>query len=52
MLLLTFGFFLIVFGDTILGDLFNSNDQSVAETLEELVETSGFIMVIIAVIKS
>ncbi|HEY7695643.1 MAG TPA: hypothetical protein VH797_06075 [Nitrososphaeraceae archaeon] len=52
MLLLTFGFFLIVFGDTILGDLFNSNDQSVVETLEELVETSGFIMVIIAVIKS
>ncbi len=52
MLLLTFGFFLIVVGDTIVGDLFNFSDQSVAETLEEIVETSGFIMVIIAVIKS
>jgi hypothetical protein len=52
MLLLTFGFFLIVIGDTIFGDLLNFNDQSLVETLEELVETSGFIMVIIAVIKS
>jgi len=52
MLLLTFGFFMIVIGDTIVGDLFNFNDQSIVETLEELVETSGFIMVIIAVIKS
>ena len=52
MLLLTFGFFLIVIGDTIVGDLFNFSDQSAVETLEEIVETSGFIMVIIAVIKS
>jgi hypothetical protein len=52
MLLLMFGFFLIVIGDTILGDLLNISDQSTGETLEEIVETSGFILVIIAVIKS
>jgi hypothetical protein len=47
-----FGFFLIVIGDTILGDLLNISDQSTGETVEEIVETSGFILVIIAVIKS
>ena len=52
MLLLTFGFFLIVIGDTILGDLLNISDQSTGETVEEIVETSRFILVIIAVIKS
>ncbi|HKQ20922.1 MAG TPA: hypothetical protein VJS91_02690 [Nitrososphaeraceae archaeon] len=52
MLILTFGFFLIVFGDTVLGELINVNEKSVAETLEELVETFGFILVIVAVIKS
>ena len=52
MLLLTFGFFLIVIGDTILGDLLNISNQSTGETVEEIVETSGFILVIIAVIKS
>jgi hypothetical protein len=52
MLLLMFGFFLIVIGDTILGDLLNISDQSTGETVEEIVETSGFILVIIAVIKS
>ena len=52
MLLLMFGFFLIVIGDTILGDLLNISDQSTGETIEEIVETSGFILIIIAVIKS
>jgi len=52
MLLLTFGFFLIIIGDTILGDLLNISDQSTGETIEEIVETSGFILIIIAVIKS
>ena len=52
MILLTFGFFLIVIGDTIIGDLLNFSDQSTIETLEEIIETSGFILVIIAVIKS
>lgn len=52
MLLLTFGFFLIVFGDTILGDLLNIDYKIAGDMFEELVETSGFILVIIAVIKS
>ena len=52
MLLLTFGFFLIVIGDTVLGDFLNINDESTLEMMEELVETSGFLLVIIAVIKS
>jgi len=51
MLYLTFGFFLIVIGDTILGDLFNI-DKNTVEIIEELTEVSGFILVIIAVIKS
>lgn len=52
MLILTFGFFLIIIGDTVLGDLFNITEKSTADTVEELVETFGFILVIIAVIKS
>lgn len=52
MLYLTFGFFLIVIGDTILGDLFNISDKNTVEIIEELTEISGFILVIIAVIKS
>lgn len=52
MLLLTFGFFLIVIGDTILGDFLNAHDKSTVEVIEEIVETSGFLLVIIAVIKS
>jgi hypothetical protein len=52
MLVLTFGFFLIVIGDTVVGDLINISDQSAAELSEELVETLGFLLIIIAVIKS
>jgi hypothetical protein len=52
MLYLTFGFFLIVIGDTILGDLFNITDKNTIEIIEELTEVSGFILIIIAVIKS
>ena len=52
MLYLTFGLFLIVIGDTILGDLFNITDKNTVEIIEELTEVSGFILVIIAVIKS
>lgn len=52
MLLLTFGFFLILIGDTVLGDFLKINDQNTIELIEELVETSGFVLVIIAVIKS
>jgi hypothetical protein len=52
MLYLTFGFFLIVIGDTILGDLLNITDKNTVDIIEELTEVSGFILVIIAVIKS
>jgi len=52
MLYLTYGFFLIVIGDTILGDLFNITDKNTVEMIEELTEVSGFILVIITVIKS
>ena len=52
MLLLTFGFFLIVIGDTVLGDLLNINDESTVKMIEELAEVSGFLLVIVAVIKS
>ncbi len=52
MLLLTIGFFNIVIGDTILGDFLNINDESTMRMIEELTEISGFILVIIAVIKT
>jgi len=52
MLLLTFGFFLIVIGDTVLGDFLNINDESTIKMIEELAEVSGFLLVIVAVIKS
>ena len=52
MLILTFGFFLIVIGDTVLGDFLNINDESTLRMIEELTEISGFMLVIIAVIKS
>ena len=52
MLLLTFGFFLIVIGDTVLGDFLNINDESTVQMIEELAEISGFLLVIVAVIKS
>ena len=52
MLLLTFGFFFFFFGDTVLGDLLNINDESTIKIIEELAEVSGFLLVIVAVIKS
>jgi len=52
MLFLTFGFFLIVIGDTVLGDFLNINEESTIKMIEELTEISGFMLVIIAVIKS
>ena len=51
MLYLTFGFLLITIGDTIIGDL-NVFDKSSMEIAEEIIEISGFVLVIIAVIKS
>ena len=52
MLLLTFGFFLIVIGDTVLGDFLYINDESTIDMIEEIAEVSGFLLVIVAVIKS
>jgi hypothetical protein len=52
MLYLTFGFFLIVIGDTMMGDLIHLDDKKTVEMIEEVIEISGFILVIIAVIKS
>ena len=52
MLFLTLGFFLIVIGDTLLGDLLGINDKNIQNMIEEITEISGFVLVIIAVIKS
>ena len=52
MLYLTFGFFLIVIGDTIIGDLIHINDKKTVDIIEEVIEISGFLLVIFAVIKS
>jgi hypothetical protein len=52
MLFLTFGFILIVIGDTIVGDLIGVDDKQTASMIEEIVEIAGFLLVIIAVIKS
>ena len=52
MLYLTFGFLVLTIGDTILGDLLNFENPGSQEIVEELVEISGFVLVIIAVIKS
>ena len=52
MLYLTFGFLALTIGDTIIGDLLNLENPSSQEIVEELVEISGFVLVIIAVIKS
>jgi dipeptide/tripeptide permease len=52
MLFLTVGFFLIVIGDTILGDLLGISNKNLQDMIEEITEISGFILVIIAVIKS
>ena len=41
-----------VIGDTVLGDFLNINDESTIKMIEELAEVSGFLLVIVAVIKS
>lgn len=52
MLYLTFGFFLIVVGDTVIGDFINFENKEIVDMVEEIVEISGFLLVIFAVIKS
>jgi len=51
MIYLAIGFLLITIGDTIIGDLI-SIDENNKEIVEEIVEISGFVFVILAVIKS
>ena len=52
MIYLTFGFMLITIGDTIIGDLFDFMGYGGRKIIEELVEISGFVLVIFAIIKS
>lgn len=52
MLYLAFGFFLITIGDTIIGDFLHFAEEGNKELIEEIIEISGFVFVIIAVLKS
>ena len=52
MIYLTFGFILITVGDTIIGDMFDFTGYASRKIIEELVEIFGFVLVIIAIIKS
>jgi hypothetical protein len=52
MIYLAFGFLLITIGDTIIGDSLKFLDESSRDLVEEIVEISGFVLVILAVIKS
>jgi hypothetical protein len=52
MIYFAFGFILITLGDTIIGDSLVFLDKSTKDIVEEMVETTGFVLVILAVIKS
>lgn len=52
MLFLAVGFALITIGDTIIGDSLALADEKSKEMVEEIVEIFGFVLVIIAVLKS
>ncbi len=52
MLYLAAGFLLITIGDTIIGDSLALSDEKSKELIEEIVEIFGFVLVIIAVLKS
>jgi hypothetical protein len=52
MIYLAIGFLLITIGDTIIGDFTESLDEGSRDIIEEMVEISGFVLVIFAVIKS
>jgi hypothetical protein len=52
MALLAVGFSLIVIGDTILGDILPFVEESIIDWVEEVIEISGFIVLIIAVKRS
>ena len=52
MLFLAAGFALITIGDTIIGDSLALADERSKEMVEEITEIFGFVLVIIAVLKS
>jgi hypothetical protein len=53
MALLALGFSLIVLGDTIIGDVLEFfMDPTMADTISELIEIPGFIILILAVKRS
>ena len=52
MIYLAAGFLLITIGDTVIGDTLSFADEKSKELIEEIVEISGFVLVIIAVLKS
>ncbi len=52
MIYLAAGFLLITIGDTIIGDSLALSDEKSKEMIEEIVEIFGFVLVIIAVLKS
>jgi hypothetical protein len=50
MIYLVFGFILITLGDTIMGDSLVFLDEGSRDIVEEMVEISGFVLLILAVI--
>jgi uncharacterized membrane protein len=52
MIYLAGGFILITLGDTIIGDSLAFLEQETRDIVEEIVEISGFVLVIFAVFKS
>jgi uncharacterized membrane protein len=52
MIYLAGGFILITLGDTIIGDSLAFLEQATRDIVEEIIEISGFMLVILAVIKS
>lgn len=51
-LYLAFGFFLIPIRDTIIGDYKHFPEESNKELMDKIIEISGFVFVIIAVLKN
>lgn len=52
MLLLAVGFALIVLGDTVIGDVLDTLGSQVGDIIEEGIEITGFIILILAVKRS
>ena len=52
MIFLAAGFALITVGDTIIGDSLGLTDEKSKDMVEEITEIFGFVLVIIAVLKS